>query len=57
MRRYHVEDPQDPMNELVFYEEDLGSYIVLETEVAPRENVNIAWKMNFDGAKSRMGGM
>jgi hypothetical protein len=35
MRRYHVEDPQDLMNEMVFYEEDLGSYIVLATKVAP----------------------
>jgi hypothetical protein len=55
MKRYHVEDPQDPMNELVCYEEDLGSYTVLATKVAPPKNVNIAWKMNFDGAKSRMG--
>jgi hypothetical protein len=44
MRRYHVEDPQDPMNELVFYEEGLGSYVVLATEVASQENVNIDWK-------------
>jgi hypothetical protein len=43
------------MNELVCYEEDLGSYIVLATEIAPQEDVNIAWKMNFDGAKSRTG--
>jgi hypothetical protein len=55
MRKYHVEDPLDPMNELVCYEEDLGSYIVLATEIAPQEDVNIAWKMNFDGAKSRIG--
>jgi hypothetical protein len=27
MRMYHVEDSQDPMNELVCYGEDLGSYM------------------------------
>jgi hypothetical protein len=37
------------------YEEDLGSYTMLTNEVSPQENVNISWKMNFDGAKSRMG--
>jgi hypothetical protein len=26
MRDYHVEDPLDPMNELVCYEEDLGYF-------------------------------
>lgn len=35
MRRYHVKDPQDPMNELVCYEEDMGSYTMLATKVAP----------------------
>jgi len=34
-RRYHVEDPLDPMNELVFYQEDLGSYIVLASKLIP----------------------
>jgi hypothetical protein len=52
---YHVEDSQDPMNDLVYYEEDLGSYMVLTNEIAPQENVSIAWKMNFDGTKSRIG--
>jgi hypothetical protein len=54
MRKYHVEDPQDPENELVCFEEELGSYTVLTTELDPRVEVNM-WKMNFDGAKSQAG--
>jgi len=30
-------------------------YIFLATETSPQEDVNIIWKMNFDGAKSRIG--
>jgi hypothetical protein len=55
MRRYHIEDPQDPENELVFYEDGFGSYTVLVIEVAPQEDINNMWKMNFDGAKSQSG--
>jgi hypothetical protein len=51
MRKYHVEDPRDPKNELVFFEE-LGSYTMLTTELAPRAEVNM-WKMNFDREKSQ----
>ena len=29
MRMYHVEHPQDPMNELVCYKEELGFYMIL----------------------------
>jgi hypothetical protein len=53
MRRYHVEDPQDPENELVFYEYGFGSYTVLVIEVYPQEDIKNMWKMNFDGAKSQ----
>lgn len=27
-RRYHVEDPQDPMNELLYEESGIGNYVV-----------------------------
>jgi hypothetical protein len=37
MRKYHVEDPQDLENELVFFEEDIGSYTMLTIELAPRK--------------------
>jgi hypothetical protein len=39
MRKYHVEDPRDPENELVFFEEELGSYTMLTTELAPQKEV------------------
>jgi hypothetical protein len=52
MRKYYVEDPLDHMNELVCYAKELGYYNMIATEIAPREDVNIAWKMNFDEAKS-----
>jgi hypothetical protein len=53
MKNYHVEDPLDPMDELVYYEEDLGYYNVLAIKITLREYVNISWKMNFDGANSK----
>jgi hypothetical protein len=42
MRKYHVGDPWDLENELVFFEE-LGSYTMLTTKLSLRENVNM-WK-------------
>jgi hypothetical protein len=41
------------MNELVHYEENLGAYTILVNSTTPREDVDVMWKMNFDGAKSR----
>jgi len=55
MRKHHVEDPLDPMNELVCYEKYLGSYTLLTTKIAPLEDVNITWKMNFDEAQPKIG--
>lgn len=53
MKTYHVDDPQDPMNELVCFEEDLGTCIVLANFTTTREDSNGMWKMNFHGAQSR----
>jgi hypothetical protein len=55
MRKYRVEDPLDPMNESFYYEEDLGYYTILATNIAPQEDVNVSWKMNFGGYNSRIG--
>jgi ribonuclease HI len=60
-KKYHVEDPQDPMNELVYEMEDLGNYAILSNSLAPvkekfkEERVDEIWKMNFDGAHSKSG--
>jgi hypothetical protein len=34
-KRYHVEDPKDPMNELVYEIEDLGNYAILSNSLTP----------------------
>jgi len=50
VNKYHVEDPHGPMNELVFFEEDIGNFTILENSITPREDSNVMWKMRFDGA-------
>lgn len=48
------------MNELICEEEDLGSYVVLAHLITPideessRCKNDIAWKLQFDGAQSRI---
>ena len=37
MKRYHVEDPKDPMNELICYEDDLVACTMLANFTAPRK--------------------
>jgi hypothetical protein len=60
-KKYHVEDPKEPMNELVYETEGLGNYAILSNSLAPikekikEEKVDEVWKMNFDGAHSRSG--
>jgi hypothetical protein len=34
-RRYHVEDPRNPRNELKYKEDDLGNYVVLTNSLEP----------------------
>jgi hypothetical protein len=58
--RYHVEDPKDPVNELVYYEKDIGNYAILGNSIAPDEEIhedecNKVWRMNFDRPQSRSG--
>jgi hypothetical protein len=60
-RRYHVEDPKNPKNELKFTDEGLGDYAILSNSIAPLEDkvqddeVDKVWYMNFDGAFSIIG--
>jgi ribonuclease HI len=60
-RRYHVEDPRNPKNELKYREDDLGNYAILSNFLAPIEEetnedrVDEIWYMHFDGAFSRAG--
>jgi len=58
-RRYHVEDPKNPKNELKCTDEGLGNYAILSNSIVPLEDkvkddeVDKVWYMNFDGAFSR----
>jgi ribonuclease HI len=60
-RRYHVEDPRNPRNELKYKEDDLGNYVILSNSLGPieeevkEERVNEIWYLHFDGAFSRAG--
>jgi ribonuclease HI len=60
-RRYHVEDPRNPMNELKYKEDDFGNYAILSNSLEPieeeakEERAREVWYMHFDGAFSRFG--
>jgi hypothetical protein len=53
--RYQVEDPQDPMNELMCMDEGIGNLCVLANFIAQEEEYkgnNDVWTLEFDGAHS-----
>jgi hypothetical protein len=60
-RKFHVEDPKEPMNEFVYHMNDIENYAIcsnfieLVKEKLKEEKVDEVWKMNFDGAHSRSG--
>jgi hypothetical protein len=60
-RKYHVEDPKNPINELKYDDEGLGNYAILSNSIVPLEDkfqdneLDKVWYMNFDGAFSRAG--
>jgi hypothetical protein len=60
-RKYHVEDPKNPINELEYDDEGLGNYAILSNSIVPLEDnvqeneLDKVWYMNFDGAFSREG--
>jgi hypothetical protein len=60
-RKYHVEDPKNPKNELKYDDEGLGYCAILSNSIVPLEDkvqdneLDKVWYMNFDGAFSRAG--
>ena len=60
-RKYHVEDPKNPKNELKWTDEGLGNYAILSNSIVPFEQtvqdneLDKVWYLNFDGAFSRAG--
>jgi hypothetical protein len=60
-RKYHVEDPKNPKNELKCIDEGLGNYTILSNSIVPFEEtvqdneLDKVCYMNFDGAFSRAG--
>jgi hypothetical protein len=60
-RKYHVEDPKKPKNELNWTDESLGNYAILSNSIVPLQEtvkdseLDKVWYMNFDGAFSRAG--
>jgi ribonuclease HI len=60
-RKYHVEDPKNPKNELKYDDEGLGNYAIFSNSIVSlkekvQENeLDKVWYMNFDGAFSRAG--
>ena len=60
-RKYHVEDPKKPKNELNWTDEGLGNYAILSNSIVPLQetikddDLDKVWYMNFDGAFSRAG--
>ena len=59
--KHRVEDPKRPSNEYVYNTDEIGTYTCYSTFLAPikekikDEKINKIWKMNFDGAHSRVG--
>ena len=58
-RKYHVEDPKNPHNELKHRLDEIGDYVILFNFLEPleekdkEEKLSEVWHMNFDGAYSR----
>lgn len=60
-RMYHVEDPIEPMNELICANDEFGNYSIMANnidpsieDVAQKKNESM-WKMHFDSSHTRMG--
>ena len=60
-KRHHVENPQRPLNEYAYHTDENGSYQINSTFLEPiqeeikTEKLSELWRMNFDGAYSKMG--
>lgn len=54
-RMYHVEDPTEPFNQILYVEKDLGSFVATTDHLSPIKEKSELWTLHFDGAKSRRG--
>jgi ribonuclease HI len=60
-RKYHVEYPKNPKNELKYDDEGLGNYAIFSNSIVPLEDkvqeneLDKVWYMNFNAAFSRAG--
>ena len=61
-RRFHVEDPKRPHNEIIKEQPDMGNYAILSNFIVPLDDKvdekfedlrDQIWHMHFDGAASR----
>jgi ribonuclease HI len=59
-RKYHIEDPKEPMNEFLCQMSDMGNFSIcsnfltlVEEKFKDEMKSNKPWNMNFDGAHSR----
>jgi len=53
---YHVEDPTEPFNQVMYVEKELGNYVatlVGSTSETLSKTMFEVWGLHFDGAKSR----
>jgi len=59
-RKFHVEDPKKPHNEIIKEQFDIGNYAIMSNFIIPpddkvRDLKGKVWYMYFDGASSRYG--
>jgi ribonuclease HI len=59
-RKFHVEDPKRPHNEIIKEQSDIGNYAIMSNFIIPPDDKikdlkDKVWYMYFDGASSRHG--
>lgn len=59
-RKYHIEDPKRPHNEIIKEQSDIGNYTIMSNFIMPPDDKikdlnDRVWYMYFDGALSRHG--
>jgi hypothetical protein len=60
-RKFHVEDPKEPVNEYIYHVSDIGNYVICSKFLSPlkdkfkEEKVDEIWRIPFDGVHSRAG--
>ena len=48
MRRHHVEYTEDPGNEIICFQDNIGFYSVFVTDIAPQKGSDGIWMMSLD---------